>query len=118
MKTFRLAIVCLLLASASSPLAVSTAHSQAADSLPKPVPPFVNLYPPVYPPLAREARIGGDVILKIVVRSDGNVAAAEVISGHPMLMQAALESARKSTFLHQEASEANSFVFAYLYVRL
>jgi TonB family protein len=57
-----------------------------------------NLYFPVYPPLARQARITGDVTILIHIRKDGKVESAEVVSGPPMLKQAALESAQKSTF--------------------
>jgi TonB family protein len=56
------------------------------------------LVPPTYPPLARAARIAGDVQVRIGVRRDGTVASAEVVSGHPMLQPAALASAQKSTF--------------------
>jgi TonB family protein len=59
---------------------------------------FVQLSSPVYPPLARQARIIGDVKIHIKIRPDGSVASAEVIDGHPMLRQAALESAQKSTY--------------------
>lgn len=71
---------------------------QAIDAPPTEVE-FVQLSPPVYPPLARQARITGDVKIQLKIRSDGSVASAEVISGHPMLKQAALESAQKSTYL-------------------
>ncbi len=109
-------IACLLLATAFPPVAVSVAHSQAVDSAPKPEPYFLNLYPPAYPPLARQARIGGDVILKIEVRPDGSVASAAVISGHAMLKQAALESAVKSTFPRPEGAEgAVSYLITYTF---
>jgi TonB family protein len=65
-----------------------------------------NVYPPVYPPLARQARIMGDVKILVGVRQDGSVASAEVVSGHPMLTQAALDSAQKSTFLCRECKGA------------
>ena len=94
----------ILIAAASSIMVPSTAHSQDSEGSPKQAPYFLNLYPPVYPPLARQARIMGDVVIQIGVRPDGSVASAEVISGHPMLRQAALDSARKSTFLRQEGS--------------
>jgi outer membrane biosynthesis protein TonB len=45
----------------------------------------LTLSPPLYPPLARQARIMGDVKLRIGIRRDGTVATADVISGHPML---------------------------------
>ncbi len=57
-----------------------------------------NVYPPVYPPLARQARIMGDVKIQVRIRKDGSVDSAEVLSGHPMLKEAALKSALKSTF--------------------
>ena len=59
---------------------------------------LTKLSPPVYPPLARQARITGDVKIAIGIRQDGSIVSAEVISGHPMLKQAALESAQKSIF--------------------
>jgi TonB family protein len=59
---------------------------------------LTNLSSPVYPPLARQARIMGDVTIQIHIRKDGKVESAEVVSGPAMLKQAALESAQKSTF--------------------
>lgn len=41
----------------------------------------------------------GDVKLQIKLRADGSVESAEVISGHPMLKPAALNSVQKSTFM-------------------
>ncbi len=108
MKTYRFPVACLLMASVFFSLTVSIAHSQRADSLLKPAPFLAALYPPVYPPLARQARISGDVLLKIDIRPDGSVASAAVISGHAMLKQAALDSALKSAFLPQEASQGTT----------
>ena len=59
---------------------------------------LVKLSPPLYPPLARQARIMGDVRVYVHVRKDGSVESAELFSGHPMLAPTALESARKSRF--------------------
>jgi TonB family protein len=64
-----------------------------------------HLHLPVYPPLARQARIAGDVVLEIWVRRDGTVASAKVISGHPMLVRAAVDSATRSTFVCQDCKE-------------
>jgi TonB family protein len=72
---------------------------------------LTTLSPPVYPPLAREARIMGDVKVQLGIRRDGSVASAEVVSGPPMLQQAALESARKSAFLCQGCSEEVPHIF-------
>lgn len=64
-----------------------------------------HLQLPVYPPLARQARIAGDVELEIKVRPNGTVASARLISGHPMLVRAAIDSATRSTFVCQECKE-------------
>lgn len=44
---------------------------------------------PEYPALAREARIQGIVRLEILVGTDGAVRSVRVISGHPLLVDAA-----------------------------
>jgi TonB family protein len=56
------------------------------------------LVAPVYPPLARQARIMGDVKVRIGIHRDGSVTSAEVVSGPLMLQPAALASAQKSKF--------------------
>ena len=47
---------------------------------------------PRYPPLARQARIQGTVLLAIRIDQEGNVAKLELISGHPMLAGAAMDA--------------------------
>jgi TonB family protein len=59
---------------------------------------MTRLSPPMYPPLSRQAHIMGDVKVRVVIRKDGTLESGEVVSGHPMLKQAALDSARKSQF--------------------
>lgn len=58
---------------------------------------LVELSKPVYPPLARQANIFGDVVVEVTINRDG-VRNASVLSGHPMLREAALTSARQSHF--------------------
>lgn len=58
---------------------------------------LLGLLKPVYPPLARQANIYGEVRVAVTVRPDGTAKAA-VESGHPMLKQAALDSATQSHF--------------------
>jgi TonB family protein len=104
----RFALLLLVASGAWCAAHVETLFSQAA--VPAETPRFDvvlnNVYLPVYPPLARQARIMGDVKILVGVRQDGSVASAEVVSGHPMLKQAALESAQKSTFLCQDCKGA------------
>jgi TonB family protein len=50
---------------------------------------------PIYPPEARDQRIQGVVLLKIIVDKAGNVSDVQLISGHPMLVPAAIEAVRQ-----------------------
>ena len=50
---------------------------------------------PTYPPLARQARIEGKVVLHIQVGKTGDVANIQLVSGHPMLAPAAIDAVRK-----------------------
>lgn len=50
---------------------------------------------PTYPPLARQARVQGTVALQALIRKDGTVQELTVISGHPMLIQAAMEAVKQ-----------------------
>jgi TonB family protein len=79
--------------------------------------PEYPLAPLVYPPIANQARIMGDVNIRISIHRDGSVVSAEVVSGHPMLQPAALESARKSKFYCWPdcTDEVTTFVFTYTF---
>ncbi len=50
---------------------------------------------PAYPGLARESRIEGTVRLTLILAKDGTVEALQLISGHPILVPAAVEAARQ-----------------------
>ncbi len=50
---------------------------------------------PSYPPLARQARIQGTVRLQAIIAKDGSIAQLEVVSGHPLLVQSALDAVRQ-----------------------
>jgi len=50
---------------------------------------------PIYPPLARQARIQGSVVLHAIIDKQGRVAQLEVVSGHPLLVQAALNAVKQ-----------------------
>lgn len=77
---------------------------------------LVKLSPPVYPPLARQARIMADVRIQLAIRRDGSVESSEVVSGHPLLKRAALESAQQSKFECRSCSdEVNSYSLNYTF---
>jgi TonB family protein len=98
---------------AFSCVAVPRAFSQATASQPEVV--LVKLSPLVYPPLARQAHIAGDVSIRLSIRQDGSVESAEVIGGHPMLAQAALESAQKSQFECRGCNATASYTLTYTF---
>ena len=50
---------------------------------------------PNYPPLARQARIQGDVVLQAEISKDGTIQNLQLVSGHPMLAPAAIEAVRQ-----------------------
>ena len=49
---------------------------------------------PVYPPLAKQARISGVVHLSALIGKEGNVINLAVISGHPLLIPSALDAVK------------------------
>jgi protein TonB len=50
---------------------------------------------PVYPPLAKQARISGVVHLAAVISANGTIQDLKVISGHPLLIPAALDAVKQ-----------------------
>jgi protein TonB len=58
-------------------------------------PKIVKLVPPVYPPLAQKARVSGVVVLEATLTADGTVEEIRVISGHPLLVPAAIDCVKQ-----------------------
>ena len=67
---------------------------------------------PPYPPLARQARIQGQVMLQAEISKDGTIQNLRLISGHPMLAPAAIEAVKqwryKPYFLNGEPVEVET----------
>ena len=55
---------------------------------------LVHQVKPAYPHLAMQARIQGTVVLQAVIAKDGTVQDLRVVSGHPLLVQAALDAVK------------------------
>jgi protein TonB len=53
---------------------------------------------PVYPILAKQAHIGGIVVIEAVIDEHGNVTGMRVVSGHPMLIPSALTAVSKRRY--------------------
>jgi periplasmic protein TonB len=64
---------------------------------------------PVYPPLARMARIQGTVVLEAIIATDGSIKDLKVAKGHPLLIGAAIEAVKtwryRPTLLNGEPVE-------------
>jgi protein TonB len=56
---------------------------------------LVKRVQPNYPPLARQARIQGTVLLQAEISKDGTIENLRLISGHPMLAPAAIEAVKQ-----------------------
>jgi TonB family protein len=56
---------------------------------------IVTKVAPVYPPLARQARIQGAVVLKVQISKSGDVENLQLVSGHPILAPAAVEAVKR-----------------------
>jgi periplasmic protein TonB len=75
---------------------------------------LLNKVAPLYPPLARQTRISGTVRLHAIIAKDGTIQQLEVISGHPLLVQAALDAVRqwryRPTLLNGEPVEVDTTI--------
>jgi len=73
---------------------------------------LVNKVQPLYPPLARQTRISGTVKLHAIIGKDGSVQQLQMVSGHPLLVQAALDAVRQwryqPTLLNGEPVEVDT----------
>jgi TonB family protein len=56
---------------------------------------ILQLSPPVYPALAEQARIQGEVRMDAIIGKDGRVKELSLVSGHPMLAPAAEQAAMR-----------------------
>jgi TonB family protein len=50
---------------------------------------------PAYPALAKDARIQGVVHFAVIIGKDGSITSIEVLSGHPLLVPAAMEAVKQ-----------------------
>jgi TonB family protein len=86
----------------------SPVYAASADSAPTPsrirvggnvqLANLISKVNPMYPPLAKQARIQGVVHFTVVINRDGTIQNIEVISGHPLLVPAALEAVKQWTY--------------------
>jgi TonB family protein len=97
----------LLLAVSCNALAQDTRQPVAGEVV------ITKLSSPIYPQLALQARIAGAVELNVTVQIDGSIEAVAVVSGHPLLRDAALTSARHTQWECKECATAIAHRFEY-----
>jgi periplasmic protein TonB len=75
---------------------------------------LIHKVQPAYPPLARQARIQGTVVLQALIGKDGAIQNLHVVSGHPMLTGAALDAVKqwryKPYFLNGDPVEVETTI--------
>jgi protein TonB len=73
---------------------------------------LINKITPMYPPLAKQARIQGTVRFNATIAKDGTVKNLEIVSGHPLLAEAAQEAVKqwvyKPTLLNGQPVEVET----------
>jgi protein TonB len=76
---------------------------------------------PAYPPLAKQARIQGVVVMTALIDKGGNVQNLQVVSGHPLLAPAAIEAVKqwryKPFLLNGQPVEVETTVTVNFHVR-
>jgi periplasmic protein TonB len=75
---------------------------------------LISRIEPRYPILARQTRTEGTVRLRAIISRDGRITALEVLSGHPLFVQAALDAVRqwryRPTMLNGEPVEVETSI--------
>jgi TonB family protein len=84
----------------ASPSASANAEASKKANLGSEVVPGIALSKaaPEYPPTAKAAKASGPVIVQALISETGEVLEAQVLSGHPLLREAALQGARRWRF--------------------
>lgn len=69
-------------------------------------PKLIQRVDPVYPALAKQTHMQGSVVIDAIIDEHGNVSQMQVVSGPPLLIQAALDAVRRwkyePTYLNEE----------------
>jgi protein TonB len=75
---------------------------------------LISRIDPRYPPLAVQTRKQGTVLLHAIISADGRITALEVVSGPPLLVQAAIDAVRqwryRPTYLSGEPVEVETSI--------
>jgi protein TonB len=56
---------------------------------------LIHRVEPIYPPLTRQMHMEGRVELQAIIATDGTIQSLEVVSGHPLFYQSAIDAVRQ-----------------------
>ncbi len=56
---------------------------------------LVHKVTPQYPPIAKQARVQGSVVLQASIGKDGSIQNLKIVSGHPLLSKAAIDAVKQ-----------------------
>ena len=73
--------------------------------------PVTNKVAPAYPNIAKQLRLTGTVKLDALVTKEGRVKSTSVIGGHPILVAAAEDAARRWTYAPADKETHERMVF-------
>ena len=98
----------------TTPFSIAMLGPTSEDALAVQAALLINRVQPVYPPLARQTRIAGTVRLHAIISKQGTVESLEVLSGHPLLVRAAMDAVQqwkyKPTLLNGEPVEVDTTI--------
>jgi TonB family protein len=99
----------LALAGTAIPVPIGAQQTQSEESTRR----VKSRVEPIYPELARKLRIRGSVRIEVVIAPNGTVKQTRIVGGHPVLADAAQDSARKWRFepAPGESTEVIDFQF-------
>jgi TonB family protein len=72
---------------------------------------------PVYPQMAKIAHIQGEVVLNVVISPQGKVFDVKVLSGHPILIQAAMDAVNQWEYRPDPAQDNAQAVATIVHVK-
>jgi protein TonB len=59
---------------------------------------FVKKVKPEYPAVAKNARLSGKCMVRLIIGTDGSLRDAKLVSGHPIIAPSAMKAARESRY--------------------
>jgi len=119
------AVITSLLTSARPPAPVESAPVKSSTAVTKDIPRttmggnvvealLVNKVIPAYPVMARQTRTEGKVVFQAVISREGTIQSLRLVSGHALLVQAAMDAVRqwryKPSMLNGEPCEVDTVI--------